>query len=246
MSVKEIFCKKFILALIILSVLIILLYYFHQPLWKTVCHIYSVLTDREQIKTFITSFGAGAPVVFIIIQILQVLFAPVPGEATGFIGGFLFGVINGFIYSSIGLTIGSLLNFLIGRILGKKYVRKLLPIQYLEKFESYLKHQGIVVIFIFFVFPGFPKDYLCLFLGLTSLPFKVFFILAFIGRMPGTLMLCFQGAYLYEQNYIILGILIVICVVCTFIVYRYRDNVYKWVDKLNHQNEKKGTNNPTG
>ena len=34
-------------------------------------------------------------------QILQVVLAPIPGEATGFIGGYLFGSIKGFIYSSL-------------------------------------------------------------------------------------------------------------------------------------------------
>ena len=85
------------------------------------------------------------------IQILQVIFAPVPGEATGFIGGFLFGTIPGFIYSSIGLTIGSWLNFMIGRLLGRRFVRKLIPTPQLTKIDAMLKRQGIIVVFILFV-----------------------------------------------------------------------------------------------
>ena len=103
------------------------------------------------------------------IQILQVIFAPVPGEATGFIGGYLFGTIKGFLYSSIALTIGSWINFAIGRFFGERYVRKLIPPAKFEKFDRILKHQGVIIIFFLFVFPGFPKDYLCLFLGLSTL-----------------------------------------------------------------------------
>ena len=65
--------------------------------------------------------------VFMGIQILQVIFAPVPGEATGFIGGYLFGVLEGFLYSSLALAIGSWINFSIGRFLGVRYVRKMIP-----------------------------------------------------------------------------------------------------------------------
>ena len=63
---------------------------------------------------------------FIGIQIAQVIAAPVPGEATGFIGGYIFGTLTGFIYSTIGLTIGSLINFGIGRLLGERFVRRLI------------------------------------------------------------------------------------------------------------------------
>ena len=155
---------------------------------------------REQIKIFVASFGQGAPVIFIIIQILQVLFAPFPGEATGFIGGFLFGTAKGFIYSSIGLTAGSWINFSIGRFMGKRFVRKLIPERQLDRLDKIVKRQGVIVLFILFIIPGFPKDYLCLFLGLSTLPLKIFLILTGIGRMPGTLMLSLQGSYIFEQK----------------------------------------------
>ena len=45
------------------------------------------ISDREQVKTFVYGFGTAAPLVFIGLQVLQVIFAPVPGEASGFIGG---------------------------------------------------------------------------------------------------------------------------------------------------------------
>ncbi len=59
--------------------------------YGAIAKLAAALSDRHSISAFINSFGTLAPVVFIVIQILQVLFAPIPGEATGFIGGFLFG-----------------------------------------------------------------------------------------------------------------------------------------------------------
>ena len=101
-----------ILALIILG---FVGFWFRTPLWEKTVDLYRLFSDREKIKLLISSFGSGAPLVFMSIQILQIIFAPVPGEATGFIGGYLFGTLPGFIYSSIGLTVGSWLNFIIGR-----------------------------------------------------------------------------------------------------------------------------------
>jgi uncharacterized membrane protein YdjX (TVP38/TMEM64 family) len=162
-----------------------------------------------------------------------VILAPVPGEFSGFVGGFLFGAFKGFIYSSIGLGIGSAINFWIGRMLGHRLIRKLIPSSQLKKLDMIISHQGFVVLMIFFIFPGFPKDYLCLFLGLTSLPFNVFIILAALGRMPGTLMLSLQGQLLYRHNYWALVAIVLICLVAIWFVVKFKDSIYRWVDRQN-------------
>jgi uncharacterized membrane protein YdjX (TVP38/TMEM64 family) len=170
-----------------------------------------------------------------LIQVLQVIFAPVPGEATGFIGGYLFGTLPGFIYSSIGLTIGSWLNFVIGRFLGERYVRKRIPAHQFRKIDRLVKRQGVIVLFIWFLFPGFPKDYLCLALGVSTLPMKIFILLAGIGRMPGTFALSLQGAFLYEQNYVLLGVMIAACLVLALLCYVYRERIYHWIEKIENK-----------
>lgn len=218
-----------ILALIILG---FAGFWFRIPIWEKITDLYHLFSDREQIRHLISSFGSSAPPVFMLIQILQVLIAPVPGEATGFIGGYLFGAVAGFIYSSIGLTVGSWINFIIGRFLGERFVRKLIPAQKFQKIDGMIKRQGVVFLFILFLFPGFPKDYLCLALGLSTLPIKIFILLTGIGRMPGTLALSIQGAFLYEQNYALLGVMIGACLILAVLCYAYRERIYLWVEKL--------------
>ncbi len=221
------------ITVVVICILVLLGYLYRIPLWEKTTYFYDLFTDREQIKAFVTSFGSGAPVVFIIIQILQVLLAPFPGEATGFIGGYLFGATKGFLFSSIGLTAGSLINFTIGRFLGKRFVRKLIPTAQLERMDNVVKREGVIVLFVLFIFPGFPKDYLCLFLGLSAIPLKIFIILTAIGRMPGTLMLSLQGSYVFEQRYGWFVLILGLCLVLIFFAYRYRETLYQWIEKFN-------------
>jgi uncharacterized membrane protein YdjX (TVP38/TMEM64 family) len=235
MAIKLYSLKFKILAVTFICALLFLGFWYRIPLWEKIKLFYGLFTDREQVKAFITSFGSIAPLVFIFIQILQVLFAPFPGEATGFIGGYLFGTLKGFIFSSIGLTVGSWINFLIGRVIGMRYIRKLIPTDYSFRFDKFVKHQGILVLFILFVIPGFPKDYLCIFLGLSALPVKVFIILAAIGRMPGTFMLSLQGASLLEQKYAVFALLLGFCLLVCFFAYRYRDDLYRWIERMNNK-----------
>ena len=227
-----------VLVIVLVVVLIGLGYGYRVPIWEKLNAAYELLSNREQLKEFIDIFGPWAPVVFITVQIMQVLFAPIPGEATGFIGGYLFGVVKGFVFSSIGLSVGSWINFLIGRFLGKRYVRKLIPDKHLARFDTFVKRQGVIVLFILFIFPGFPKDYLCLFLGLSALPIKVFLVMATLGRMPGTFLLSIQGAFLYERMYGLFVVVLAICIVIAVIGYRYRDPIYSWIEKVNGTKQK--------
>jgi uncharacterized membrane protein YdjX (TVP38/TMEM64 family) len=194
---------------------------------------YHFLADRDRIEQLVTAFGDGAPLAFMGLQILQVIIAPVPGEATGFIGGYLFGSLKGFLYSTVALSLGSWINFGIGRFLGKRYVRGWIPNPTLERFDHLAKRQGVIVMFILFVFPGFPKDYLCLFLGITAIPLKVFLIIASVGRMPGTLLLSLQGDFLFKKNYVVFAVVFAVTVLVAFLTIRFRDAIYRWLEKLN-------------
>jgi uncharacterized membrane protein YdjX (TVP38/TMEM64 family) len=198
---------------------------------------YRWISDREQIQQFVAAFGRAAPLAFMAIQILQVILAPVPGEATGFIGGYLFGSLNGFIYSSLALSVGSWINFAIGRFLGKRYVRRWIPEARLARFDHLVQRQGVIVLFILFVFPGFPKDYLCLFLGITAMPLNVFLVIASIGRMPGTLMLSLQGEFLFNRNYPVFAVVFGITVVVAVLTIRYRDAIYRWLERFNRKSD---------
>jgi len=215
--------------------LVFLVIIFHDPLWQATVRLGESLSNREEIQAFISRFGVLAPFVFIIVQFLQVILAPIPGEATGFIGGYLFGTLKGFVLSSIALALGSWVNFLIGRFLGRRYVRKLIPRDKLKRFDTFIKRQGVLVLSVLFIFPGFPKDYLCLFLGLTALPLKVFVLISAFGRMPGTFMLSLQGASLYEGNYLTFAVLAGICLIVALVVYRFRERIYGRVEKMNNR-----------
>jgi uncharacterized membrane protein YdjX (TVP38/TMEM64 family) len=223
-----------ILLLLLSLILLALMYWYRVPLWENMSDCYSFFKDREQIKDFIASFGYAAPVVFILFQILQVVFAPVPGELSGVVGGYLFGTGPGFLFSSIGLATGSWLNFTIGKFMGKSFVRKIIPAQHLEKLDRLVKPQGVMIMFFLFVFPGFPKDYLCLFLGLSPMPMKTFIIVSGIGRMPGTLMLSFQGAALFDKTYVMFVIVSVLCLVFGCLAYRFRKILYDWIERFNN------------
>ena len=205
---------------------------FGDTLRQWLADTYALISDRERVSALIRFFGPGAPLVFMALQILQVLLAPVPGEMTGLLGGYLFGAFKGFFYSTIALSLGSMLNFGIGRALGERYVRSWIPREKFKRYDLLLRQKGLLVIFSLFVFPGFPKDWLCLFLGLSTMPLRVFVFLAAVGRIPGTLLLSLQGHYLFEQNYLLLGGLLALSLLVVLVAFHYRDGLYEWAERI--------------
>lgn len=212
-----------------------LLYWFWDPLLSGGYKLYHLLTERERLKAYVASFGPAAPIAFMGIQVLQVVLAPIPGEFTGLVGGYFFGAAAGCLYSSVALTIGSIINFGIGRFLGKRWIRRWIPSHRYDRFNHLMRHQGVLVAFILFLVPGFPKDYLCIFLGVSTIPARVFIIIAAIGRIPGTLMLSLQGALVFEKNYLLFCLVVASNLIMVYFAYRQREALYRWVEKINHQ-----------
>jgi uncharacterized membrane protein YdjX (TVP38/TMEM64 family) len=126
--------KRYLLIGLLIAVLIFILYYFNSQIWDQLVKLYNSLHDQPQLKRLISYFGPYSPLAYILMQMLQVIIAPIPGGAVEFIGGYLFGVKAGFIYSMIGLLLGSWAAFAIARVFEKLAVEKFVSPQTMKKF----------------------------------------------------------------------------------------------------------------
>src|SRR5262245_66009106 len=72
-----------------------------------------LFADRHYLKRFLREWGALAPMLFIALQALQVVISPIPGDATGFLGGYVFGEWSGVFFYSIGLSMGTIVAFVL-------------------------------------------------------------------------------------------------------------------------------------
>ncbi|HSH12141.1 MAG TPA: VTT domain-containing protein [Desulfurivibrionaceae bacterium] len=164
-------------------------------------------TNGATLRARILAFGGLAPALFIIIQVAQVVVAPIPGEASGFLGGYVFGAFPGFLYSSLGLTIGSALAFGGGRLLTAFFTEHFRHTSFYLRFNHLVSRGDFLIPFTLFLLPGFPKDSLCYLLGMSSMPWAAFLLITGVGRVPGTLMLSLQGAEAFAGNWLRLAVI---------------------------------------
>src|SRR5467141_1012522 len=192
------------------------------PAYQFLVRLYG---DKHFLKQTLREWGILAPVIFIALQALQVIVAPIPGEVTGILGGYLFGQWVGLFYSTIGLTVGSVAAFGIGRWLGARYVQKLVSPDIWQKMGFIVEAEGTILCFIIFLIPGLPKDMVCYLFGLSPMPFWVFTLASTLGRLPGTWVLSAQGAHTAAGNYVRVIVLAAIVVAVALPLYYYRTRI---------------------
>ena len=210
----------------------IFVYHYHSLLWPQMTKFYHLCENRRELKRFILSFGAYSPVVFMLLQVIQIIIAPIPGGAIEFLGGYIFGTKWGFLYSMIGLFLGSWMAFGLARIFEKWAVEKFVSPKTRKKFDYLIGHEGVIISFLLFLIPGFPKDALCYILGLTPMHTGIFLIISTLGRIPGTLMATLQGAKAFDQQYKSFLILLGVSLLVILAFYIYHDEIHEFIKKL--------------
>jgi uncharacterized membrane protein YdjX (TVP38/TMEM64 family) len=194
--------------------------------------IFHFFLDKNQLKFFLDHLGPLSFIGFIILQTVQVVVAPIPGEVTGFIGGYLYGPILGIVLSTIGLTLGSFLAFVLSRVLGRPFVEKFVKKETIERYEYLLRHPRVpFLIFLLFLIPGFPKDYLCYILGLGPISNKEFLFISIAGRFSGTVLLTLGGVYFYHKQYYRFSAILGTAIVILLLSMAYKDKLERLFQK---------------
>ncbi len=143
------------------------------------------LSNPEEFKEYIQSFGVWAPLVYIILFTVVPL-TLFPDSILAISGGLAFGIVWGSIYTMIGALMGATLAFFITRTIGNDTVNKLLD----KKFKGakrYTDKMGIEVILLLRLIPLFPFDIVSYLAGLSNIKFRKYIIGSIIGTIPGIL-----------------------------------------------------------
>ena len=148
-----------------------------------------IFEDKNLLINYIDNYGIWAPLIFIILQIFQVVVPIIPGGISCLAGVLAFGPILGFIYNYIGLVIGSILVYYISRKYGISIIKKLFKSNTINKYLRYINNNNFKkIFFIGIIMPFFPDDLLCYISGISNISFKSFLSIILIGKPIALLM----------------------------------------------------------
>lgn len=197
-------------------------------LWKPLTNF---IENPDSLALLIEKAGIWGPVVFMLLNTVQVLLAIIPGGPFEVAAGALFGPFTGTLMCDIAMTAGGMITFFFARKFGMQFIelfvdrKEIESVKFLHSNEKYT-----TLLFLFFLLPGTPKDLMCYVVGLTDIKWTTWLVINFVGRFPAILLSALGGSALGEQKY---GIFIATFFVI-IILYFLGTYLYK---KFNHSHQ---------
>lgn len=195
--------------------------------------------DPDAFREWLDTKGWYGSILFVLMVIVQVVAAVIPGEPLELAAGYIFGAVRGTILCFIGEALGGLLVFLFVRRFGLQVVETFFPpekIRSLRFLHSSKKRDALF--FLLFFLPGTPKDLLCYFAGLTDISLMRWCLIQTIGRLPSILTSTIGGHAIGTSQYVAAVIILVVTACVSgggLLVYRHISR------KRNAENEKTDT-----
>ncbi len=202
----------------------------YRSMWSLVTQF---INEPERLQERITRMGAGGYLFIILIQVVQIVIFPLPGQLSVIIAGVFgtsWGWIAGMALALAGLTIGAVLAFLVGRYFFRDWVsRKLSDNKSWQTFSELSGGKGLWVIGLIYVFPGLPNDFMCYVLGLSRAPFAKFVLVSTVCRIPNVAATFLIGYYAGYSNWRLVGIIGGAVFIATLFIYLRRERIEEWV-----------------
>lgn len=178
--------------------------------------LFPQVTDPAWIRARIEAFGPLAPLAFLVLETVQVIVAPIPGQVLGGVAGYLFGAVYGTVLALAGVLCGSAIAFTAARRYGRPYAERVLDPGSLRRWDGFVDRAGLPGLFVLFVLPAFPDDVLCFVAGLSEIRLRTFLALVLFGRGPSFVAVVYAGTALGEgrlrTTFLLVGLLVVFSV----------------------------------
>jgi len=203
--------------------------------------LWSTFSDPHVIRDWLKQWGPWAPVVFVFLQVLQVVVFVLPGEVTQIAGGWLFGLGLGSLLSLVGIALGSAIAFCLTRWLGIAFVHRIAGPHTVAQFDGLMASPKFIgTLFLLFLIPGIPKDVLCYVAGLSRLKFLPFLLISSLARLPGILGSSLMGKALFQGNWALLALVAGGALVLFGLGWWFREPIFRLVAKFTvEESEKK-------
>ena len=225
-----------ILVCVVIAGIVVLGYYILN--WTGV---WEQINSVEKLQNVILSWGFWGRFGYVILQLLQVTFIPLPSTVTIIAGTLVYGPLQASLLSLAGILLGSMLAFLLGKVFGKKLVVFMVGEKTCKKWADFLSNAKYSF-FIMMLLPIFPDDVLCLVAGLTNMSWTFFTVTNLIARPIGVFTVSYFGSGhlipYHGWGLIVWGILILLIIAVLILSYKYQKQIENFLLKA-FRNKKK-------
>ena len=184
--------------------------------------------NPQRIQAFVLSFGAWAPLVYILAYAQPIV--PLPASVMTITGGLAFGPAWGTLAALVGATGRACSEFLVARLLGRDAVAKLLKGK-VATLDEKIGANAFKTVLLIRLIPNLPFDVQNYGLGFSRVKFIPYALASFIGMAPGAFVYVYLGSSLTNPSQIIvkLGVAVLLIAALTLAT--------KWLKKRRSASE---------
>lgn len=195
--------------------------------------------NAESADAVRSNINFGWLVLFVFLQVIQVIFVPLSGQIVTIPCLLIFKNWQAFLISWIGISIGSIIMYFIGRSGGSKLLEWVVGKEKAEKYSKFLS-KGIFLFPITMLIPIFPDDIMSCCAGIAKLNKWYCIAVILITRALCVASTCFLGSAMIKSTWgiILLCVFVIAMVAVAIITTKKQDKINAWFVKKFGKKEK--------
>lgn len=164
--------------------------------------LYESLGGADALREWLVSHTWTGRLVFLLITVVQIVIAFIPGEPLEMMAGFAFGAFEGTLLCVAGIALGSALVYALVKTLGMRIIRVFFDPAKIRGLPFWQNTQRLELIaFLLFLIPGTPKDMMTYAIGLTPMKLHRWLLITSTARLPSVLMSTLCADAVAEGDY---------------------------------------------
>jgi len=153
------------------------------------------LEDRQHVEAFLVGWGIWGPLLYVLILMVQVFTAVIPGQVLMIAAGYLYGFWGGVALNFLAIIVASQIAFAVARKAGRPAVERFVPEDIFKRWGEIAKHGNFFFFLISFWFPIIPSSVTNYIAGLSFISGWLFFLASVLGRLPGIVLITLIGSH---------------------------------------------------
>lgn len=191
--------------------------------WTAWPALATLLRDERALQAFVLRLGWWGPPALIVLSVIQIILAPVPGYAVYVAGGFLYGALWGGLFGALGVLLGGGLAMVLARCFGRPLVIRMVGARTLARWETVVRSDSLLLWGLLLLSPiGDSPFYLA---GLSRVRLGHTLLLACAIRAPQAFAVAAVGSGAFDPAWWQLGVFMAVTALPILVYIRYRNHL---------------------
>ena len=191
--------KKFFDWTILLIIFAVLIFFLYSYLTKGFFY-FLINFNQQELISFLSSFKEISFLIYVLLIIVGIIFAPIHPFIFYVAGGIVFGPYISWGLIMVGVAIGSSIAFKLAKRYGRRFVEKNVSKKHINRFDKVSDKYGSISIFLLRVNPLTSSDIWSYIAGLTRIKFWKFLMWTLLGLAPAIFIQTYFGKVIGENT----------------------------------------------